>query len=175
MQKYNEKTTVPFSGYLNKVLTKWPYSLGEVYLGKKLSTFQRDMSRVKTMLTTDVDLQPSIENIREKMITKYPDFDLLNEKLKEYLKSVASVSLHYGEKDIERPQVALNTSNLSKRREEDMRTRSRLSKAILESYLETKDQKSFLQALACLKNPILLQEMKLSPQFKQALKEKLKW
>lgn len=45
MKKFDETASVPFSGYLSKVLRYWPYDLPDEYLGKELSKFQRDRKK----------------------------------------------------------------------------------------------------------------------------------
>jgi hypothetical protein len=45
IQKFDESASVPFSGYLDAVLKRWPFDLPQAHLGKELSTFQRNRSR----------------------------------------------------------------------------------------------------------------------------------
>lgn len=45
IEKFDESKAVPFSGYLNSVLKRWPYDLPTAYLGKDLSGFQRQRSK----------------------------------------------------------------------------------------------------------------------------------
>ena len=45
IERFDEKSSVPFSGYLNAVLIRWPYDLTYDYLGKDLADFQRERSR----------------------------------------------------------------------------------------------------------------------------------
>lgn len=45
IERFDEKASVPFSGYLNTVLMRWPYDLTYDYLGKDLADFQRSRSK----------------------------------------------------------------------------------------------------------------------------------
>ena len=45
MCKYDEKSNVPFSGYLANVLRRWPYDLPNNELGVELAKFQRERSK----------------------------------------------------------------------------------------------------------------------------------
>jgi len=45
IEKFDETSAVPFSGYLNSVLHRWPYDLPADHLGKDLSNFQRERSK----------------------------------------------------------------------------------------------------------------------------------
>lgn len=45
IERFDEKSSVPFSGYLNAALIHWPYDLTYDYLGKDLADFQRGRSR----------------------------------------------------------------------------------------------------------------------------------
>lgn len=46
LRKFDEQQPVPFSGYLSRVLSFWPYDLPDEILGKELSTFQRNKRKV---------------------------------------------------------------------------------------------------------------------------------
>ena len=45
IEKYDERSAVPFSGYLDVVLKRWPFDLPNIFLGKDLAGFQRQRSR----------------------------------------------------------------------------------------------------------------------------------
>lgn len=50
LEKYDEKSTVPFSGYFDNVLKHWPYNLPSNELGNELAKFQRQKSKaIKTI------------------------------------------------------------------------------------------------------------------------------
>lgn len=46
LRKFDEQQPVPFSGYLSRVLSFWPYDLPDEILGKELSTFQRNKRKI---------------------------------------------------------------------------------------------------------------------------------
>lgn len=50
IEKFDEASSVPFSGYLDNVLKHWPYDLPYDHLGKELSNFQRKRSRAIKVL-----------------------------------------------------------------------------------------------------------------------------
>lgn len=41
LERFNEAVSVPFSGYLDNVLHRWPYDIAEKQLGRELSDFQK--------------------------------------------------------------------------------------------------------------------------------------
>ncbi|MGR5494573.1 hypothetical protein ACPV5Z_26920, partial [Vibrio mediterranei] len=45
LQKYDENSGVPFSGYLASVLNRWPYDLPDNALGKPMAAFQRNRAK----------------------------------------------------------------------------------------------------------------------------------
>lgn len=50
IEKFDETSAVPFSGYLDAVLRRWPYDLPATHLGKDLSSFQRQRAKAVTAL-----------------------------------------------------------------------------------------------------------------------------
>lgn len=163
MQKYDEKSNVPFSGYLASVLQRWPYSLGDIHLGRKLADFQRDLARAKNAEITD---------LRSFMLSKYPEYDRLKEELDAWIKFTDTLSSVVGEKDIERVEFSVHPDVDKKRALEDLSIKHKLSKAILQAFIQTRDEKSFTKALAYLKNPS--DAISISEEFKNALERILK-
>lgn len=68
IQKFNEKASVPFSGYLATVLQRWPYDLPDEELGKQLASFQR--ARAKAIAKIQAEQGVEEQAITEKEICK---------------------------------------------------------------------------------------------------------
>lgn len=64
IEKFNESAAVPFSGYLNACLKRWPYNLPADELGKDLSAFQRKKKKVLTAYKNETD-KTSISSAEE--------------------------------------------------------------------------------------------------------------
>lgn len=55
VKMYNEKKPTPFPAYLTKVLRRWPFNLPPQFLGKDLSSFQRDVHKAEERLRRRYD------------------------------------------------------------------------------------------------------------------------
>ena len=81
IEKFNETSSVPFSGYLASVLRRWPYDLPNYFLGKDLSVFQRDRSKaIKALKEKFGGATLSNEQLAEEMGMRLADFLDLEEK-----------------------------------------------------------------------------------------------
>lgn len=110
IEKFDESTSVPFSGYLNSVLNRWPYDLPYTHLGKELSNFQRQRAKALDALkkkTKRTDFTHA--EIAETMGMKRALFDNLEEKHRMWLSAKSATTLTWAENSEEKGGVSLIT------------------------------------------------------------------
>lgn len=135
IEKFDESTAVPFSGYLNSVLKRWPYDLPSTHLGKDLSSFQRQRSKAVERLKEKYGEEKNFTNIElaEAMEMEQSHFNDLEEKHKVWSKSRKPASLTWSENSDERmvePAEPVITAN-------DIVLAHKLSKAIIQTACNT--------------------------------------
>lgn len=135
IEKFDESTAVPFSGYLNSVLKRWPYDLPSTHLGKDLSSFQRQRSKAVERLKEKYGEEKNFTNIElaEAMEMEQSHFNDLEEKHKVWSKSRKPASLTWSENSDERmvePAEPVITAN-------DIVLAHKLSKAIVQTACNT--------------------------------------
>lgn len=99
IEKFDESSSVPFSGYLNSVLKRWPYDLPATHLGKDLSAFQRQRSRAIEALKKKIGDERNFTNVE---LAKAMDLDQfafndLEEKHRVWTKSRSATTLTWDE------------------------------------------------------------------------------
>lgn len=112
IEKFDETSAVPFSGYLNSVLHRWPYDLPSDHLGKDLSNFQRERAKAIKALNLnaeDARITHSHEAIAKAMGISTSMFLEFEEKHQIWIKTQMASTLTWDETSEEK-QV---TSNLS--------------------------------------------------------------
>lgn len=99
IEKFDESSSVPFSGYLNSVLKRWPYDLPATHLGKDLSAFQRQRSRAIEALKTKVGEDRNFTNVElaGAMELDQTSFNDLEEKHRVWTKSRSATTLTWEE------------------------------------------------------------------------------
>lgn len=140
IEKFDESASVPFSGYLDSVLKRWPYDLPMLFLGKDLSTFQRERSRALTRLRekngdTDGNLSFSAKAISEEMGLSSFEFTDLEESHKAWLRSQTATTLTWGETAEEKSST--NVMEPLETAESDLELASKISESIVGAALET--------------------------------------
>lgn len=87
IEKFDESASVPFPGYLDTVLRRWPYNLPGQFLGKELSQFQKDRARAIESLKNlhGGDIVFSHQAIATEMGVTYTHFIDLEEKHKAWI------------------------------------------------------------------------------------------
>lgn len=144
LSKYDEKSCVPFSGYLSTVLQRWPYDLPDIYLGKELALFQRKLSRARNYLIEnrkDVTDEALIEHME--IYDKDKFYNLLNDH-ENFLKLKMIDTMTWDDKDSEKLGRSLTNSDPT---EYSAKVSSNMSIALLKSVLETEDYFSFSDIL----------------------------
>jgi len=140
IEKFDESASVPFSGYLDSVLKRWPYDLPMLFLGKDLSTFQRERSRALTRLREkngdkDGNLSFSAKAISEEMGLSSFEFTDLEESHKAWLRSQTATTLTWGETAEEKSST--NVMEPLETAESDLELASKISESIVGAALET--------------------------------------
>lgn len=140
IEKFDESASVPFSGYLDSVLKRWPYDLPMLFLGKDLSSFQRERSRALTRLRDkhgdeDGTMSFSAKSISEEMGLSSFEFTDLEESHKAWLRSQTATTLTWGETAEEKSSV--NVMEPLETAESDLELASAISYAIVAAALET--------------------------------------
>lgn len=140
IEKYDEFASVPFSGYLDSVLKRWPYDLPMLSLGKDLSTFQRERSRALTRLREkagddDGTTSFSAKAISEEMGLDSFEFTDLEESHKAWLRSQTATTLTWGETAEEKSST--NVMEPLETAESDLELASKISEAIVNAALKT--------------------------------------
>lgn len=103
IEKFDESTSVPFSGYLNSVLKRWPYDLPYTHLGKELSNFQRQRAKAIEALkqkTGETDFTSA--EIAKEMDYERDLFHSLEEKHKIWLSARTPTTLTWAENSEEK-------------------------------------------------------------------------
>lgn len=169
MCKYDEKSNVPFSGYLANVLRRWPYDLPNNELGVELAKFQRERSKAIAKAGENAN-NLTEEDIR--VMTEYSEADY-NRLLKEHLMWVnakSMTSLNWEDKGTEKvgrqvfagqPVTGVNEKLSHK-----------LSVAILETAYELDDVETFKYILENFTDK--LSQLEINEDFKQKLWERFK-
>ena len=140
IEKFDEFASVPFSGYLDSVLKRWPYDLPMLFLGKDLSTFQRERSRALTRLREkagdeDGTTSFSAKAISEEMGLDSFEFTDLEESHKAWLRSQTATTLTWGETAEEKSST--NVMEPLETAESDLELASKISEAIVNAALKT--------------------------------------
>lgn len=140
IEKFDESASVPFSGYLDSVLKRWPYDLPMLFLGKDLSSFQRERSRALTRLRakhndSDGIMSFSATAISEEMGLSSFEFTDLEESHKAWLRSQTATTLTWGETAEEKSST--NVMEPLETAESDLDLASEISYGIIEAALST--------------------------------------
>lgn len=112
IEKFDETSAVPFSGYLNSVLHRWPYDLPSDHLGKDLSNFQRERAKAIKILDDEAGdnrVAHSHEEIAKRMGLSTTTFMEFEEKHQIWIKTQMASTLTWDETSEEK-QVTTNLS-----------------------------------------------------------------
>lgn len=141
IEKFDESSAVPFSGYFNSSLQYWPYDLPAMHLGKELSNFQRARSKAITQLRKERG--EDVESFTNREVAEVIGMDIvqyndLEERHKVWMRTRTATTLNWDESSDEKVIEA----NLSGKLTEptgntDIVLAHKLSVAILEAALQT--------------------------------------
>lgn len=142
IEKFDESSSVPFSGYLNSVLRRWPYDLPSIHLGKDLSSFQRTRSKAIQALAARNPEAKSFtsEVIAEEMGMDFNEFAGFDEKHKVWTRAQTATTLTWDENSDEKLVDQNLSGDLSADSSQtDVVLASRLSLAVVEAAKATGD------------------------------------
>lgn len=141
IEKFDETVAVPFSGYLSNVLKHWPMDLPINALGKPLAEFQRNRAKAVQSLT---DKFPGRNNftfheIAEELEMDIASFIELENSHKVWGKLKNSTTLTWDESAEEKESLISVTGGdlLSNNASKNVQLANKISKAIIDSALET--------------------------------------
>lgn len=141
IEKFDETSSVPFSGYLNSVLRRWPYDLPAMYLGKELSAFQRERSRaLKALAEEAAGKTIPNEKIAETLGLSLYDFLDLEEKHRAWVRSQTATTLAWDENADEKSVESNLSGDLTAGAgDTDVELANKLSIAVVKAAVETGD------------------------------------
>lgn len=141
IEKFNEASAVPFSGYFNSSLQYWPYDLPAMHLGKELSSFQRARSKAITALQKEQSEE--VENFTNREIADVIGMDIikynhLEERHRVWMRTRSATTLNWDESTDEK-QIEVNLSGelAGESADTDIDLAHRMSVAILNTALKT--------------------------------------
>lgn len=140
MKKFDEKASVPFSGYLSAVLRCWPYNLPDEHLGKELSRFQRERKKaIDNLNDNNKNDNIPIEDIAEAMEMSLEEYIRLNNEHENWLAEKNATTLTWEDSSNEKKGVLIGVAENPKI---NYKKKAEMSLAAIEAGLETKDWKS---------------------------------
>lgn len=153
VEKYDEKSSVPFSGYLNKVLKHWPFDLPNVFLGKELSNFQRKRSKaIKALSKRNKDVSLfSTQDVAKEMEIDHDEFNRLEDEHRAWISVKNATTLNWDEgTSEERSSIRIGESNpIGDTTRQARETSKKMSLSILDAGLNSKN---FVDALRIIEN-----------------------
>ena len=170
IEKFNEKSSVPFSGYLDAVLKKRPYDLPGMYLGRDLSDFQRGRNRAVKKLRKDRGVENPEHNfssadLAEAMGIERSSFDELEEKHRTWKAAKLADSLTWGDSSDEKLSRSISDiAGASSGTDKDLA--HQISVNALESALETDQYEDALSLICQIDSWTMdIDRSRLSPEF----------
>lgn len=135
IEKFDESTGVPFSGYLNSVLRRWPYDLPSTHLGKDLSNFQRQRSKALNALKEKYGNKSfSHTDLAGEMGLEQSKFNDLEEKHRVWTKTQNATTLTWDENSDEK---IVDMSGINNQVSTDIKLANELSYATIQAALNT--------------------------------------
>lgn len=135
IEKFDGDAAVPFSGYLNSVLKRWPFDLPLASLGKDLSVFQRERSKAINQLKSESEDETKqtfpAQLIADRMNVSIEEFADLEEKHKAWVRSQNATTLTWGDTADERASENIAPFGEGEATESDIELANELSLAAL--------------------------------------------
>lgn len=150
MKKFNEDASVPFSGYLSKVLRFWPYDLPDERLGKDLARFQRERKRaIDEAISISGDKESggkvSISVIAALMGMDLNDYIELNNQHENWLSEKNATSLMWEDSSNEKKGEMVGAEE---RTEDDIKKLSKISIATVKAAVDSEDWDSAYRVIS---------------------------
>lgn len=140
MKKFDETQPIPFSGYLATVLRHWPYDLPDEYLGKELSRYQREVSRLREDLAdkgVDMATLPDTE-IAKMLNLSRKEYVSLAKEHQTWMNARNAATLTWEESGNEKAGVAVGAA-VGKPVTHDIELANKLSHASILAALESEE------------------------------------
>lgn len=176
LQKYDESSAVPFSGYFTNVMNRWPYDLPNEALGKELSDFQRDKSRaIKSLQQENEEEAISDIELCKAMGYDYNDFIRLEEQNNRWTNLRNAKDLSFESSGDDRDGELVGAVNAVGYAETDRRLSCIISLSLLDTVLVTEDWGCFDLVLYSIITNNINENMHkgLSDEFKNELRRNL--
>lgn len=142
IEKFDEKSSVPFSGYLNSVLMLWPYDLPHDYLGKDLAQFQRQRAKAVKRLKADRETEDPVfthQELADSIGIPLYDFSDLESKHRAWIGARTATTLTWDQTSDEKLVKENVTGGFDQNTApSDMELAHRLSVAIVEAAVATR-------------------------------------
>lgn len=175
MQKFDEKSPVPFSGYLATVLQRWPYDLPDEELGKTLASFQRKRAKAIAQIQEEQDVDE--QHISDKEICKVmglslKEFNILEQQHLRWTNLKNAHGLLWEENSQEKIGESVFIQRDAK---EDIHKKFTIQNAILTGAVQTQSWKECIELL----KPLIIGEKtdfnfeNISDKYKLAIKDSL--
>lgn len=150
MKKFNEDASVPFSGYLSKVLRFWPYDLPDERLGKELARFQRERKRaIDEAISISGDKESgdkvSISVIAALMGMDLNDYIELNNQHENWLSEKNATSLMWEDSSNEKKGEMVG---VEEKTEDDIKKLSKISIATVKAAVDSEDWDSAYRVIS---------------------------
>lgn len=140
IEKFDESASVPFPGYLDNVLKRWPYNLPSYFLGKELSQFQKDRAKAIEELKTEFGEEQvfTYEDIADKMHMGHDYFFDLEEKHKAWIGTKNAEPLFWEDKGEEKTDESTESvMSLGVREDSNKELSNTISVSAIKSAIET--------------------------------------
>jgi DNA-directed RNA polymerase specialized sigma subunit len=142
IEKFDESSSVPFSGYLNSVLKRWPYDLPYTHLGRDLSSFQRQRAKAINKLKKEFDDEDRVftnAEIAQEMGMDRDEFNDLDEKHHAWMRARHATTLTWEENSDEKLTEESLTGGIAKTgtAPTDIELANKLSVAIIQTAIDS--------------------------------------
>lgn len=139
IEKFDESASVPFSGYLNTVLNRWPFDLPSSHLGKELSSFQRNRSRAITAMKKRFGDEKNFTHIElaTEMGMEQLKFNDLEEKHKVWNSTRSATTITWTDNADEKSIESNISGNLHTSSASDIALANKLSTSVIQAALNT--------------------------------------
>lgn len=142
IEKFDEASSVPFSGYLNSVLHRWPYDLPHLHLGKDLSMYQRSRAKAIARLRAKSGVPDGVfsaEELASEIGISNATFADLEEKHQIWMKTKSATTLAWGDNGEDKSgEQVMGHLGQGNARHTDVIKANALSVALLDAALESR-------------------------------------
>lgn len=168
--KFDEKSCIPFSGYLSIVLQRWPYDLPIIFVGKDLAKFQRERSSIlEELKQVYEDNDVPEEEISEKMNMSFDRYSDLLRQHESWLAYMNRTTLQWEDSGSEKVGRLVGSGPTIS---ENIDSQHKFSLDILRAGINANDSESALKVIREFGKDNIA-KLELSKEFKKCLKEEI--